>query len=249
MQENETALAPLLRRLMSRAELDENDQAAILSLPYTLRILSAGKHVVREGDKPTHSCLILSGFCIRYKVVADGARQILAINMKGDAVDLQNSFLATADHDVQTLTAAEMAFIPREALQQIMLSRPSVGSAILLETLVDGSIFREWIANVGRRDARQRIAHLLCEFALRLEAAGLGEACNYELPMTQEQIADTVGLTAVHVNRTLMALDGEGLTNRTKRSVQIPDWKKLASVGDFNSLYLHLPESHSRPAH
>jgi CRP-like cAMP-binding protein len=188
-------------------------------------------------------------FCIRYKIVADGARQILSIHMKGEMVDLQNSFLEKADHDVQTLTQATLAFIPIEALQELTLSRPSVARAVMLETLVEGSIFREWIANVGRRGARQRIAHLLCEFAIRLEEAGLGEACNYELPMTQEQIADTVGLTAVHVNRTMMALDGDGLTKRTKRSVEIPDWKKLVSVGDFNSLYLHLAESRSRVAH
>jgi CRP-like cAMP-binding protein len=112
-----------------------------------------------------------------------------------------------------------------------------------IDTLVDGSIFREWITNVGRRNARTRIAHLLCEFSLRLKLAGLGEDDQYELPMTQEQLADATGLTAVHVNRTIKVLDREGLIARTTpRSIQIGDWKKLAEAGDFDSNYMHLRE-------
>ena len=109
------------------------------------------------------------------------------------------------------------------------------------DTLVDGSIFREWIANVGRRDARTRMAHLLCEFSLRLKVAGLGTDDQYELPMTQEQLADATGLTSVHVNRTLKALERDGLIQRSNpRFVQIGDWRKLAEAGDFDSNYLHL---------
>jgi CRP-like cAMP-binding protein len=121
--------------------------------------------------------------------------------------------------------------------------------AMWYDTLVDGSVFREWIANVGRRDARTRIAHLLCEFSLRLKVAGLGEATDYELPMTQEQIADCVGLTPIHVNRTLKALEVEQLIARkTSRTVTIGDWNKLANVGDFDSTYLHLRESEAARA-
>ena len=110
-----------------------------------------------------------------------------------------------------------------------------------LDTLVDGSIFREWIANVGRRDARTRIAHILCEFGLRLKHAGLGEETGYTLPMTQEQLGDATGLTSVHINRTLKSLEAERLIERiSPRSITIGDWKKLAEVGDFDSHYLHL---------
>jgi CRP-like cAMP-binding protein len=112
-----------------------------------------------------------------------------------------------------------------------------------IDTLVDASIFREWIANVGRRDARTRIAHVLCEFALRLKLAGLGEQTGYQLPMTQEQLGDVTGLTSVHVNRTLKSLEAEGLIERiSPRSITIGDWKKLAHAGDFDSNYLHLHE-------
>jgi CRP-like cAMP-binding protein len=236
-------LSRLLARLQTRVELDGKDQAAVLALPHTLRSIKAGQYLVRDGEKVTHCCLVVSGFAIRHKIVADGGRQIIAVHMAGDMVDLQNSLLHTADHNVQALDDIEVALIPREALEDLAFSNRALGKAMWLETLVGGAVFREWIVNVGRRDARQRIAHLLCEFALRLEAAGLGETCNYTLPMTQEQLADAVGLTPVHVNRTLQALDAEGLTRRTKRAVIIDDWKKLTEAGDFDPLYLHMPEA------
>jgi CRP-like cAMP-binding protein len=114
--------------------------------------------------------------------------------------------------------------------------------AMWYETLVEGSIFREWVLNIGRRDARTRIAHLLCEFALRLEVAELGEHTTYELPITQEQLADAVALTSVHVNRTLMKLEKEGLITRTKRVISIVDWTELVKVADFEPRYLHLDQ-------
>jgi CRP-like cAMP-binding protein len=105
--------------------------------------------------------------------------------------------------------------------------------------LIDASIFREWVVNVGRRDSRARVAHLLCEFSLRLEAAGLARNHRYELPMTQEQLADAVGLTAVHVNRVLKQLGEDGLITRDRRTITIEDWQRLRDVGDFNERYLH----------
>ena len=243
MPDSKSPLAPLVRKLLLHAPLDEQDQDAIFNLPCERRELEGGRYIVREGDKPTHSCLLISGCVIRHKVVEGGARQIVNIHVPGDMCDLQNSLLTVADHNVQTLTRCEVAFIPREALIDLAFSRPAVGKALWLETLVEASITREWVANVGRRDARARIAHLLCEFAYRLNAVGLGHECNFELPMTQEQLADTTGLTPVHVNRMLKALDAEGLTTRTLRSIKINDWKKMAQVADFRSTYLHLPQA------
>jgi CRP-like cAMP-binding protein len=232
----------MLRKLEHWAEFSSGDREALLALPHVLRTIEPQGFVVREGDRPTHSCLLRSGFLYRHKIVANGARQIVAVHMSGDMVDLQNSLLRFADHSVQALTRSEVAYIPREAIQELAYSRPAVGMALWHDTLVDGSIFREWIANIGRRDARARIAHLLCEFALRLESAGIGEHGCYELPMTQEQLADTTGLTPVHVNRTLRTLDEDGLIVRDRRSVTVTDWNKLAAAGDFQSGYLHLPE-------
>jgi CRP-like cAMP-binding protein len=235
-------LAPMLRKLQYWGVLNEDDQAAVLGLPHTTKVVEPHGYIVREGDKPTHSCLLRSGFVYRHKVVSSGARQILAIHMDGDIVDLQNSLLGTADHNVQALGRAEVAYIPREAIRQIAFERPAIGMAMWYDTLVDGSIFREWLANVGRRDARTRLSHLLCEFALRMDAAGLGTRSRYELPMSQEELGDCTGLTPVHVNRTLRSMDADKLVVRTKRSVIIEDWKRLAEAGDFQSTYLHMQE-------
>jgi CRP-like cAMP-binding protein len=203
--------------------------------------MERSQFIVRERELAKHSCVMLSGYSIRSKVVATGDRQIVAIHMKSEVVDLQNSMLKVADHSVQMLTEGEVAMIPREEIVKLTLERPKIGHAMWIDTLVDAAIFREWIANVGRRDARTRIAHLLCEFSVRLRVAGLGENTHYELPMTQEQLADSTGLTSVHVNRTLKGLEKEGLIERASpRAISIGDWRKLAKVGDFDTDYLHL---------
>jgi CRP-like cAMP-binding protein len=236
-----SVLEPMVRKLEYRQKLDAADRAALLALPHTVTRLQAHDYIVRQGDRAESSCVLLGGFCVRQKVVANGHRQIVAIQMKGEVVDLQNSLLGVADHSVQMLTAGQIATVPREEILRIAFERPAVGQAMWLDTLVDGSISREWVANVGRRDAKTRIAHLLCEFSLRLQLAGLGEQNNYELPMTQEQLADATGLTPVHVNRTIRGLEADRLIDRTTaRSIGIGDWRKLADVGDFESEYLHL---------
>lgn len=234
-------LGPLVSKLEYRVTLDAADREAILAMPNSPRSVEQHDYIVRERDRAEFSCLMLRGFSVRHKIVGTGERQIVAIHMKGEMVDLQNSLLGVADHSVQMLTAGEVTLIPREEVRRVALERPNVGLAMWMDTLVDASIFREWIANVGRRDARTRIAHLLCEFALRLKLAGLGERTNYELPMTQEQLADSTGLTAVHVNRTIKSLEADELIERASpRSIVIGNWKKLAEAGDFDSNYLHL---------
>jgi CRP-like cAMP-binding protein len=248
MQPSAHPLAPLVRRLSLHGQLDAADEDAVLALPTNLRNLESAQYVVREGDKPTHSCLLASGFAMRHKIGVDGARQIVNIHVAGDMVDLQNSLLSIADHNVEALSRMNAAFIPREAIIELAFSRPAVGKALWLETLVEGSIAREWIMNVGRRGAPQKLAHLFCEFAYRLDAVGIGPECNYELPMTQTQLADAVGITPVHVNRTLKILSGEGLITYSKRWVKITDVQALAAFGDFRSTYLHLP-SQALPGH
>jgi CRP-like cAMP-binding protein len=235
----EPNLQPMVRKLSLWQKLDEADVAAVLALPHTVRALKAGQFVAWDGDKPQHCCLLMSGFAFRHKIAGSGARQILSVHMRGDVVDLHNSLLRIADHNIQMLTAGEVAMIPFEAIRDIAAARPAVGAALWYETLVDGSIFREWIVNIGRRDARTRIAHLLCELALRQEMAGLGGRLVYEMPMTQDQLSDAVGLTPVHVNRMLMSLGTDGLIRRSQRSITVMDWGALAKAGDFETRYLH----------
>lgn len=235
------ALAMMLRKLKLWVPLDAGDEEALLALPHAVLTVPKRKTIISEGDFVGHCYVVLSGFCVRYKLVGDGGRQIVSIHMKGDLVDLQNAVVGVADHSVQTLTVCKMAKIPIAAIHELTDSHPRIKDAMWHDTLVDGSIYREWVANVGRRDAHTRIAHLLCEFALKLEAVSLGEQLDYELPMTQDEIADATGLTPVHVNRTLMDLAREGLIERaTPRSVVIGNWKRLAAAGDFDPAYLHL---------
>jgi CRP-like cAMP-binding protein len=160
--------------------------------------------------------------------------------MPGDIVDLQNSLLGRADHSVQALTRATIARIPRDAIIAAAAKFPNLGMAMWYDTLVDASIFREWILNNARRDAQTRIAHLLCEFGVRLESLGLGERSSYEFPMTQEQLADACGLTPVHINRSLRDLEERGLITRAARYVSVADWSQLKQAGEFEVDYLHL---------
>jgi CRP-like cAMP-binding protein len=234
-----TTLMPMLNRLERHRAFSGADREAVLALPHHLRRVAAASHLVRDGDKPDYCTVLLSGFAFRHKITGEGGRQVLSIHLQGDFLDLQNSLLRIADHNVQMLTDGEVATIPRDAIADLALARPAVGLAMWTDTLVDSSIFREWVVNVGRRDARTRIAHILCEFSLRLEAAGLAKDHRYELPMTQEQLADAVGLTSVHVNRVLRQLGEEGLISRNKRAIVIEDWPRMREVGDFNERYLH----------
>jgi len=141
---------------------------------------------------------------------------------------------------VQTLTHADVATIPRTALRELARSRSAIGNAIFVSTLVEGSISREWTLNIGRRDARSRLAHFLCEFAIRLDVVGLTPGQGYELPMSQEQLGDALGLTAVHVNRTIKSLEADGLITRNRRRISFPRWDALRELADFSSRYLHL---------
>lgn len=237
--ENPT-LQRLLMKLKRRSPLEDRDEKALLALPFTTRSLEPGNYLVRQGERAEYTCVLLSGFAYRQKIVGDGGRQIVALQVPGDAVDLQNSLLKVADHSVQALCAIEMARIPRAALLDIAAQYPAIAHAFWLDTLVDGSIAWEWIANIGRRSALMRLAHLLCECALRLEVVGIADGTDHKLPMTQEQFGDALGLTPVHVNRMFKHLMRERLITRDQRIVTICDVPRLRALADFQSAYLHL---------
>lgn len=230
----------LLRKLNRLAKLDDGDRRAIASLPFKVGAAGPGTHLVREGDRVTECCLLLDGYAFRYKMAANGNRQIVSFHLPGDVLDLQHILLDRADHNVQTLTGATIGWVPVRALTAVIDERPTIARALWRDTLIDAAIFREWVLNVGRRDAKARIAHMLCEFAVRREAAGLGTPERFELPMSQEHIADATGLTAVHVNRMLMALARDGVIDRDKREVRIADWDRMRREAGFDVDYLHM---------
>jgi CRP-like cAMP-binding protein len=229
-------LQPMLDKLERWMRLDAAGREAVFALPHQVRFLPAREYILREDERPTHCCLILDGYACRNKIVGSGARQILSVHMRGDVVDLHNSILRRADHNIQTLTASKVAFIPVKAIQGILENFPQVRQAVWHETVVDAAIAREWMIGVGRRDARARTAHLLCELAVRLDVAGLGTSSGYELPMTMDQLADALALT--NVSRTLTVLSDAKLIKRERRHVRIVDFAQLARIGDFDKKYL-----------
>jgi len=239
--------ARAVRKFESRTPLDQADRAALCKLPFDLRHVEANRTLLREGDRPAGATLIVQGLAFRHKVTVEGARQILSVQIPGDFIDLEVILLGIADYNVQALTACEVAIVPREAMLKLIDSHPRVGRAMWIDTLVDASIYREWIVNLGRRDSRSGLCHLLCEFARRLEVAGQSGGDGHDLSMTQEQLADALGITPVHVNRILRELDREGLVVRDHRLLRVPSWEALRKAGGFSDLYLHLDRRAAGP--
>lgn len=237
-------LATWLRSLTSQVTLSKSDCDAILALAPEVRTHSAHYTLVREGERPTVCCVLVEGFAIRIKSTSSGERAIVGVQIPGDALDIQHLYLDCADHDVQMLTSGRLAAIPRSALRALAAEHPAIGHAFCMAAQVDASILREWLLNVGRRSARSRTAHLFCELAARLNARGLTVADAFELPMTQEQMGDVLGLTAVHINRTIKALEMEGLLCRSHRTVHVADWPGLRTAAEFDELYLHMDQPH-----
>jgi CRP-like cAMP-binding protein len=229
----------LFRRWERRVLLSNDDKRAVEALPWTYRAFARESYMLREGEAVVNCTLLVSGFAYRQKLVNTGARQIICFHIPGEFVDLQNLMLQVADHNVQSLGRSQVATVSRTALSELMAARPAVRQAIWLDTLIDSSVFREWVVNLGRRDARTRIAHLLCELADRLRSAGASDGSMYEFPITQEQIADATGLTSVHTNRTLQSLRKEGLISLSSSRLEIADWDGLVELADFNERYLH----------
>ena len=232
-------LTPLVQRWSRHADLSPDDREAILNLPFTRKRFGKEAYMVREGQHTNECQVLLKGFAFRQKLLRNGTRQIISIHIPTEFVDLQNGLLGLADHNVQSVDGSEAAVIPRGSLLELSNARAPIRQAMWMDTLIDASIFREWVVNVGRRDSRARIAHLLCELAFRLEKIGEGGDGRFDFPLTQEQIADATGLTSVHTNRTLQALRKEGLIELTSRSLAVLDWERLRQVGDFDELYLH----------
>jgi CRP-like cAMP-binding protein len=230
---------PLLHQLESRVALSAEDRRAIMALPFVLRTINPGSYLLREGEPARGCAVLLTGFVIRHKLTGDGHRQIVALHIPGDPLDLEMLFLDAADHNVQTLTRATIAVVPRGAVEAAMAEHPGIARAITVNMLAEASIAREWLLSNGRRDARARLAHLLCEFAARMDAQGIGDGGTYDLPMTQEQIGDALGLTSVHVNRTLRALETEGQLRRLGRRISFTHKDEIGRIGDFDPRYLH----------
>ncbi|SCY66598.1 Crp/Fnr family transcriptional regulator [Microvirga guangxiensis] len=231
---------PMIRKLESIFKLTEDERQALENLPMQVAVIKDDQDIVREGDCPSRSCLILSGFTATYKITAGGKRQIVAFGIAGDIPDLQSLHLKVLDISLTTLTPCQVGFITHEALRDICTRYPRIAAAFWRETLVEGAIFREWVTNVGRREGYNRMAHMLCELLVRLRVVGLAEDHTCDLPITQSEFADALGVTTVHVNRVLQQLRADGLIKLKGDRLNIPDWDRLKEAGEFDPAYLHL---------
>ena len=233
-------LETLIRKLELRDKLSEAERQALHSLPVHERVHSPGSEIVRIGAMPEVSLLLVEGFVCRYRVLEDGGRQILAIHVPGDFVDLQSLLLKVMDHSVMALGPCKVAFIPHEKIREVTERSPHLARLFWLSTTIDGAIQRTWITCLGRRSAEQHLAHLVCELYVRLEAAGVASDFTFEFPVTQVQLGDVLGLSVVHVNRKLQELRAAGLVEWRDGKVKIRDFQRLAEMSEFDPTYLSL---------
>ena len=230
----------LLRKLAHGALLSSQEEDAVTQAVADVREVPAHTDLIIEGAAPEFVHVILSGFAYRYKLMPDGGRQIMAWLVPGDFCDLHVSILGHMDHSIATLSASRVALIPRAAADQLALRLSALTRAFWWATLVDEGVLREWLVNMGRRQAGKRIGHLFCELHARLEAVGLAEDDRMDFPLTQSDLADTVGLTPVHVNRVVRWLREAGLVTWKGRDLRIDDVERLRTFSDFDGNYLHL---------
>lgn len=229
----------LTHKLSLRAKLSARDTQLLNAAPYQLRDVAADQDLAREGDHPTVCILLLEGFVARYRTLADGRRQILSFHIAGDFIDLQSFALSRLDHSIGTLTSSRIAVFSHSSIAEL-IAEPTLARIFWHETLVDAAVFREWIVNVGRRSAYQRVAHVLCELVTRMEAVGLAHDGICDLPLTQSELADATGLSTVHVNRVLQELRRENLITLRSRTFSAINWTGLKLAAEFDDTYLQL---------
>ncbi|HTJ56980.1 MAG TPA: Crp/Fnr family transcriptional regulator [Devosiaceae bacterium] len=230
----------LRRKLDSIGEVNEDAVKVLARLPYRLKELARGEAAASDGQRTTECCLLISGFMHRYKLVADGGRQILALHVSGDIPDLQSLHLHTMDHTLAATTRCSVAFIAHAAMTRLVHEAPEVGDLLWRDSLIDAAIFRTWILMMGRQPAYRHLAHLFCEMFVRSAAVGLAAGNSCPLPLTQEEIGDTLGLSIVHTNRSLQHLREEGLVRFEGFRLTVLDWQRLSAAAEFDPTYLHL---------
>ena len=229
----------LVKKLAAASNLSPDDRQAIGNMRVSARLIPARSDIISEGERPEHVHMILDGWAARYKLLEDGSRQIVAFLLPGDIADLNVTMLHEMDHSIMALTAAKIAYVPPDLMQELPLGRPALQRALWKATLVDEAVLRSWIANIGKREAAQRIANLFCELHARLDLVELVKGDRFSLPLTQEVIANAMGITAIHVNRALGRLRAAGLVVLRHGELHITNLDQLRKLAGFNPRYLH----------
>jgi len=233
-------LAVLVRKLEHGAALSSADVKALESSVTAVRQIETHEDLIEEGDRPEFVHVVLEGFACRYKLLEDGGRQIMAWLVPGDFCDLHIAILGEMDHNIGTLSSSKIALIRPDSVVELTQTSAALSKALWWASLVDEAILREWLVGMGRRAADRQIAHLFCELLARLQAVGRAPRNVLTMPVTQAQLADTVGLTPVHVNRTVQHLRELGLITWRDRNLTIVDVDGLQAFADFDPNYLHL---------
>ncbi|RDJ20131.1 Crp/Fnr family transcriptional regulator [Bosea caraganae] len=234
------AVEALIRYLECRDQVSAYERNLLANLSMRFKAFGKGEELVVEHSRPNESCLVLSGFTGREVMLKDGTRQITAVHIPGDFVDLHALLLKLMDHSVVALTEVHAAYVPHQELVRISEAAPHLSRLLWLSTVVDGAIQRAWIACIGRRKPLHHLGHLICELSVRLNAVGLAPRHSFDFPVTQAQLADVLGMSLVQVNRTLQALRRTGLVSWKASTVTIHDFAALAELCDFDPIYLNL---------
>lgn len=231
---------PLVRKLEYGARLSEDEKGLLEALILGAEDVGGHQDLISEGDAPARVHVVLKGFACRYKTLPDGGRQIMAWLVPGDFCDLHVSLLGEMDHSIATLTPSTIAFLPRNGLEALTENHPNLTNALWWATLVDEAILREWLVTMGRRPAHKQIAHMFCEVRARLGAVGLADNDAMDFPLSQTDLADSAGLSAVHVNRVVQQLRDDGLISWRGHVLKVLDVPVLEALAGFNRNYLHL---------
>jgi CRP-like cAMP-binding protein len=229
-----------LKKLRLRDDVSAEEEAAIRGLVAEVREYKADQTVVRRNQELKESLLLLDGWMARTKDLSDGGRQISELQFSGDFTDLHGFTLKRLDHNVVTITACRVGTVPHERILALLERFPHLGRVYWLMTNIDAAIHREWTVSLGRRSSLSRMAHLFCETLERLKVVGLNKGDSYEFPLTQQELSECLGLTAVHVNRTLQELRKRELIQVENRRATILDLPRLKSAGEFDPYYLYL---------
>lgn len=241
MTQDPSSMLPFLRTLEARSKLVEEERQAILALPFTPIQVKPNHDFVRESEPVSHSCFVLEGVVGSFKQDREGNRQIVSIFINGDMVDLHSVVVPEGMSYLQALTHTTILKVPHTVLRELAWKYPNIAQAFWRHCVVDAGILMEWVVNVGRRDAKTRMAHFFCELATRSADGRPANGTLIPYPITQFQLSDILSLTAVHINRTLQVLRQASLIESVERSQQrILDWDGLAKVGQFDAAYLHL---------
>ncbi|WP_141703397.1 Crp/Fnr family transcriptional regulator [Methylobrevis pamukkalensis] len=238
---------PLIRKLEFGARLETADRARLEEICRRARRVEARTDLIEQGEPPSMVRLVLEGMAYRYKLLPNGRRSIVGFLLPGDFCDLHVAILGRMDHAIATAVTSTVVEIDRDTIEDITRTEPRITRAFWWATLVDEATLREWLASMGHRPADKQMAHLFCELLIRLQAVGRASVDSFRLPVTQDELADTLGISVVHANRVLQQLREDGLVTMRNRTVKIHDVGRLYAFAEFDPTYLHLAPPRNEP--